>query len=295
MPPHQTGTEALLARSWIRRDSAKPPAGLDVDHAARPQLQSLPGLAGRFDALIQADGRAQLALQGGVVDQVAGSQRLLQHQQPELVELGKVGGIIERVGAVGIRHQRDLRVALADSRHGRHVPARLDFDLDPTIALRQLGPDIVEQLVDGRLDPDADPGLDAITDAAEKRCQWLARVLGERAGERHLDAGLGHVMTPNRREQRFERIDIRQLAPDDRRDQVSLEDLPRGLDRLVGIPGPFAGDALTPLRATIDLEAHQQRIAVLLHAEAGAKRLQQPHLQHPQFDRLDFHDGRAIT
>ena len=230
-----------------------------------------------------------------MVDQVAGGQRLLHHQQPELVELGKVGGIIERVGAVGIRHQRDLWVALANGRHGRHVPARLDFDLDPAVALRQLGPDIVEQLVDRRLDPDADPGLDAITDAAKKRCQRLACVLGERAGERHLDAGLGHVMTPNRREQRFERVDIRQLAPDDRRDQVPLEDLPGGLDRLVRVPRSFAGDALTPLGAPVDLQPDQQGIAILLHAEAGAKRLQQPHLQHPQLDRLDFHDPRAIT
>ncbi len=120
-------------------------------------------------------------------------------------------------------------------------------------------------------------------------------MLGERRGEGHLDTRLGHVMTPHRREQGFECIDVGQLAPDDRRHQVTLEDLPRRLDRLIGVPGPFAGDALTPLRAAVDLEAYQQRVAVLLHAEAGAKRLEHPHFQHAQLDRFDLHDSCAIT
>src|SRR5204862_1327757 len=88
----------------------------------------------------------------------------------------------------------------------------------------------------------------------------------------------------------FQRVDVGQLAADHRRQQVALEDLPGGFDGLVGVPGTLTRDALTPVRTAVDLEADEQRIAVLLHAEAGTKRLEQPHFEYAQLDTINLHD-----
>jgi len=122
--------------------------------------------------------------------------------------------------------------------------------------------------------------------------EWLARRLGEGGRESHLDTSLSHPVSAHREEQRLKRGYVPQLAPEDRRDQISLQDRPGRLNRLVGIPGPLPCDALAPMRPPIDLQAHQQRIAVLLHAEARAKGFQQSHLQNPQLDGVDLH-GRS--
>ena len=151
-----------------------------------------------------------------------------------------------------------------------------------------------QQLVDGCLDADADTGLDAVACAAQESREWFAGVLGERPREGHLDGRFCHVVTPHRGEQGFEGGDIGHLPPEDGGNQVALEQLPGGFHRFVRIPGPFAGDTLAPMRATLDLEPNQQGIPILLHAEACPKWFEEPHLEHAELDRIDFHrPGRA--
>ena len=62
-------------------------AQLDVDDAAGAQADGLLGVVRGADALVQADGRLELGLQRGVVDDVVVRQRLLDHHQVEIVEL----------------------------------------------------------------------------------------------------------------------------------------------------------------------------------------------------------------
>ena len=59
----------------------------------------------RSDALIETDGRLQLALQLGVIDDVVVAQRLLDHHQIEFVQSLQMRRVRQRVSGVRIRHQ----------------------------------------------------------------------------------------------------------------------------------------------------------------------------------------------
>ena len=71
------------------------------------------GMMRRANAFVQADGRLQLRLQLGVIDDVVVAERLLDHHQVELVELFQPRRIGQRVGGVGVGHQLDVGKALA--------------------------------------------------------------------------------------------------------------------------------------------------------------------------------------
>ena len=71
----------------LRFGEAAHAAQLDIDDAAGAQSDRLLGVMRGADAFVQADGRLQLRLQLGVIDDVVVRQRLLDHHQVELVEL----------------------------------------------------------------------------------------------------------------------------------------------------------------------------------------------------------------
>src|SRR4029453_17614771 len=59
---------------------------LDVDDAARAQLQGVPRAGEADDGFVEADRGVEAALQLGVIDEVARRERLLDHQEAEWVE-----------------------------------------------------------------------------------------------------------------------------------------------------------------------------------------------------------------
>src|SRR2546425_10542389 len=67
-------------------------AGFDVDYLAGSQLQGVARIARRLDAFVEADGGAELLLQGCVVDEVAGGDGLVEHQEAETIEPRPAGG-----------------------------------------------------------------------------------------------------------------------------------------------------------------------------------------------------------
>ena len=82
-----------------------------------------------------------------MVDQVAHRERLLQHQEPEPIQLQEVLEVVQVVGCIGVGRERDLRVALPYRAHRLDVPARLELDLDPPVAFLQVLGDDRQQLV----------------------------------------------------------------------------------------------------------------------------------------------------
>ena len=110
----------------MRRLSLNPPTrvGLRLRIFPRAKLQGDAPVVRRIDALVQADGRAQLRLQAAVLVNVVVSQRLFNHQQVELIERTQTLGIGQGVGAVGIEHQRDIGKPLTNGARQFDVPAR---------------------------------------------------------------------------------------------------------------------------------------------------------------------------
>ena len=111
----------------LRLEQAAQAADLDIDDPAGAQVESLAGVVGRVDALVQADRRLRDdCLEPGVVDDVVVGQRLLDQEQAEIVECLERRQVVERVGRVGIDLERDRReTARGPAARRRHPsPAR---------------------------------------------------------------------------------------------------------------------------------------------------------------------------
>ena len=92
MPPHHTGMLRAAQTSWTFFASVNPPTRPTLMLMMRQApISTAPGrIAGVVDGFVQADRGPQLLLQAGVVVDVVVPQRLLDHQQIELVELAQV-------------------------------------------------------------------------------------------------------------------------------------------------------------------------------------------------------------
>ena len=111
-----------------------------------------------------------------------------------------MGGIVQVIGRVRVRHQGDFGIALADCRNRRHIPTGFDLHLDPAVTFGEARPDILQELVGGCLDADADAGLHPVPNAAQECRERFAGALGQRGSEGHLEAGFRHVVAAHRRE-----------------------------------------------------------------------------------------------
>jgi hypothetical protein len=96
-----------------------------------------------------------------VVDDIVPRQRLLDHQQLELVQPLEEVNISQRVSGIGVTHQDNRRETVSHFPHNIQVPARLDLDLDTLIAGGDLFLDFREQFSDGVLDANRNATVDA--------------------------------------------------------------------------------------------------------------------------------------
>ena len=112
-------------------------------HATRLDVHDAPGAEGDHvlgaldarDGLVEADRRPQPLLQRRVTHQVVPGERLLQHEEPELVAARQVVGVVQRVRVVRIRHEGCVVTERAAGRRDElHVGPGLDLDLDLAVA-----------------------------------------------------------------------------------------------------------------------------------------------------------------
>ena len=138
MPPHQTGMPLIPAhivhrsRFAVSADAAQ----LDIDNAARADLDGLARIVRRMNGLIEADRSSDLALKLGMVDHIFVVQRLLEHHHLEFIHPSEEVDIVERVCGIGIAHQQNLGKGGSHLPHHLHVPARLDLDFDAAVTVR---------------------------------------------------------------------------------------------------------------------------------------------------------------
>ena len=117
-------------------------------------------------------GVADLLRQVRVAEHVLLVERLLDQEQVERVQPGQVASVGQGVRRVRVHLEQHLVAEpLAHRAHRLDVPAGLDLQLDPDVALVEVAADGVEQRGDAVHDPDRDPARDAVVDRAELACR----------------------------------------------------------------------------------------------------------------------------
>ena len=271
-----------------RLDDAADPADLDVDDPAAPHLQGRPDRVAVEGALVETERRLDLPLQLGVVPEVVGRERLLDHEQVEGVEPPERLRVLQGIGAVGVDLEHDVGEGLADGRAGRDVPARFDLDLDPLVAFVQEPADLGDQVGERVLDAAADPGLDLGPRPAVKFAERHPRLLGLEVPEGQLEPGLGHRVAPEGRGLAGEVLGLDDALAENERDEELLHDVPGRLGRLAAVEGGLLGDALAPAADAVLADLDQAEGPVVGAPEA---RLEEMDIGEPEQVDLDPFDG----
>jgi hypothetical protein len=87
---------------------------LDIDDAARADLDGLGSMTGVANGFVQTNCSTQFRLQLGVIEDIVVPQGLLNHQQIELVELAQMFDLIQGVRGVGVAAQQNIWPARTD-------------------------------------------------------------------------------------------------------------------------------------------------------------------------------------
>jgi hypothetical protein len=121
----------MLAQSGDaqRFDHAAHPALFDVDHAAGMQGQGRAGIVQDANRFIQAQWRAHLTLQHGMLDDIAVRQGLFDHGQLEGIECAPDRCVLEPAVAIGVGHPCQLWPGAAHGAHPFHILAFKIFSL----------------------------------------------------------------------------------------------------------------------------------------------------------------------
>ena len=290
--PHRDAGRPAMVVDRPGLDDAADPADLDIDDAAGAHLESRPGGRQREDAFIQAERRAHLLLELGMLPEVVRGVRLLDKQQPEFVQGGEGGRVPGPVGAVGIDLEKDAGMAFPDRPAGGRVPARLDLDLDPAISLAEIGADPVDQLRQGILDADADARLDFRPRSPVKLRQRHSGRFRLKIPEGQLQPGLGHPVAPVDRGRPLEFSRAGDIFLENERNEKVFQDVPGRLRRLAAVKGAFLGRALAPAGQPLGLDLDQDERPVIRPAEAGLEKMDIGQAKQEKLETLDFHEGR---
>ena len=222
--------------------------------------------------------------------QVVGGQRLFQEQEAERVERPQVGCTGQRVSGVRVGLQRQVRAESVPHRPDRlNVPARLDLELDPPVALLQVTFDLAEQFGhrtgDAHRDPDRDP-VPHRPQILGKRHLFRAQL---RVQHRRLQRCLGQLMPLDRREHPLDPGRCRVRGCHQHRDQILGHHRPRPRQELRLIQRPGVDGTIRPPLALGGAHAHQQGDPLVLAVLGGPERGDQRQPHHPQLDFLNLH------
>ena len=122
-------------------------------------------------------GVLDLRTQPTVVVNVFVTQRLLHHEQIEVVHRLEEGGVGQGEGGVGIEHDGHAGESFAGGAGQFEIPAGLDFEFDTAVSLPQMPFNHRQRPRDRRLNADADTDLDPLFWAFRVR---LGQLLGKR-------------------------------------------------------------------------------------------------------------------
>ena len=255
-----------------RRGEAAHAPHFHVDDFACVQVQCPACVLIGVDALVEADGRAQLRLQARMVNDVFMVQRLLDEQQLQVIKRLKARHIRKRVRGVGVHLQQQVRELLAHGGCRFHVPAGFDLELDALIALRHKSFD-TRQLLFKR-------GLNAHTYAhghgrarcTQHLCQRLGLHLPKQVPDGGFNAGACHGMAAHARKTLRCRCGRFKFHTQQRWRKNVAQHMPVGLHRFIGIPRAALGHALAPTGEPTRVCRHQYTLFMRVARKAGFKR-----------------------
>ena len=186
---------------------------------------------------------------------------MLDHHQIEAVEPREVVRVRQRVGRVGVHHQRNRAEAAADHLDRLEVPAGLDLDLDPPVPGGELNLDTFGEQVERVLDTDRDargnPRRDDRRASAEDLRERALLLHGKEIPRRHFDRGLRHVVPADAGQRGKDLPRMPELAPEDHGGDELRDDVPRGARRLRAVERVRIGHALAELGQAFDASGHR--------------------------------------
>src|SRR5579863_2661426 len=229
-----------------------------------------------------------------VVDVVV-PQRLLDHQQVELVEFPEMLDFVQGISGVGVTTEYDVRPARTNTFQHLQVPARFHLHLDATIAGRELSLNLVEKLVDRILNADRNTARDFALRAAQQLPQRLLPLPGFRIPERVFNRGLGHAMTSNSGHQRRRLGGGRKGPSQQRGGEVVLDGWPGGFQPFRTVIGIFAGHTFPPTVNPVTMRSDEKNASAVGAAKAGLEEMHERHLKFAERDGFKFHKHEPTT
>src|ERR1035441_7866550 len=152
-------------------------------------------MSGISNTFIETDRCANHASQFGMCVDLIPLQRLLQHQQIELIKSFQVSAISEVVGGVGVDGEENVRELLSNFGDERKIFSRLAFQLNTLVSRANFFLHLPGQRLRSLADADRDAASDFVAPAAQQRGQRQSLMLGFDIPKGILDAGLGHFMS----------------------------------------------------------------------------------------------------
>ncbi len=223
---------------------------------------------------------------------VAMGERLFDHHQAEGVELPEQGRVRERIVAVGVHHQREVRKVVAHGPDPLDVLPFLDFHLDAAVFLGHGVLDGGQQLGLRTLEADADAGHDPFGRPGHEFVKRPAILERDQVEESVLDGRLGHPVAPDVPEPPLE-IAERDPRLDERQEEI-FDDMPGRAVGLVEVERVGVGDALAPGGDAARLEAHEQRFLVRPGVNACPERGDERQLDGDEIDAVELREGEPF-
>src|SRR5262249_21351324 len=124
-------------------------------------------------------------------------ERLLHHEQFEIVESCKVFCVVEPVRGIRIHREKDLRELRADRLHKVVVFSRLDLQFDSLVSAAEFLLDLCHQGVWALANAKRDATVNLLLYTAKKTRKGKAGELGFCVPKGIFDAAFGHFLAPN--------------------------------------------------------------------------------------------------
>ena len=229
-------------------------ADFDVDDAAGLHSDSGQSVAAVSDRLIEADVRAEALLQHGMEVKVVVPERLLDHNQVELIPAYDVVQISHPIGRVGVATQDNLGPSFADGFEEGDIHAGFALEFDALIAGGEFGGDFVQQLLDRGLQADGHAtGYDFAVPAKEFG-EGDALGLRFEVPDSIFERGLGHAMASNLSEDTRAASTAFHICVKETWRKFGFGDHPGGIDHLVTEVRMLARNAFTPPSQAVGFE-----------------------------------------
>ena len=231
----------------------------------------------------------QFFLQPRVVINVVVPQRLLDHQQVELVEAAQVLDLIESVGGVRIATERDVRPLRSNSFENIHIPARLDLDFDAPVARIQFYLDFFQKLLHRVLNSNRNTARDFASGPSQQLPQRQPLLSCFGIPQRIFNRSLRHAMGANLAHEHRPFTPRFDLTPNDRRREIARNRRPSAVNPFTAVKRILAGHAFAPSINSPAMSGDEKNAAAVSASETGLKKVDQRHANFAQSDGFDLH------